>query len=170
MSDAPHTELIRKLQNNGTALDLASRQVAEAAWMSPSTGAEYLQKLGLNYLESFKLLSAIASDGGRDQGNKKEGGPSFFFPKRLSRGDYLLRFIFVVIAYALIGAYMNVASMTGRPAGMVPFVFFVLLSLYKLFVCDAARFRDRGKTGYFAFLSIIPGVNLVVQIYLWFAP
>ena len=62
MNETPHAELMRRLQNNGTPPAVASKEVAHALAMSPSNGAEYLKQQGLDYMECFKLLSAVTTE------------------------------------------------------------------------------------------------------------
>ena len=150
---------------------LAANEVEKALATSPSDGAENLQKLGLDYLATFKLLSTAVNEVGFERGNQGDGLFSVLFPWRLSRGEYLLRYLFVIVGVTLALAYPAFEKVRGTPmrSTILPVVGVILISIYKIGVLDAARFRDRGKTGFFAFIMILPVANLIAQVYLWFA-
>jgi hypothetical protein len=170
MDDTPNSILVRKLQNNGMALDIAASEVQKVMAMSPSGGAENLQKLGLDYLASFKLLSLAAKDDDSDRASEGGGLFSVLFPRRLTRGEYLVRYVFFIVGLILASAYPAFQMVRHiQTNGIIPAVFILLVLLYKIVVLDAARFRDRGKTGFFAFFMILPAANVIAQVYLWFA-
>jgi len=73
MHETPHAELSRKLQNIGASPAVASREVAHAMAMSPTSGAEHLKRLGLDYLECFKLLSVATAEGIQNERNRSGG-------------------------------------------------------------------------------------------------
>ncbi len=168
MNESPRDELIRKLQNNGMPPASASAEVAKAMAMSPSDGAAHLKQLGLDYLDCFKVLSAATVEENRNEANQGEGLFAVIFPWRLSRGDYLLRYLFFILALILTLAYPAFIRVKGGHTGFGPPVCIVLALLYKIIVMDAARFRDLGKSGFLACVMIIPVANLVAQFFLWF--
>lgn len=137
--------------------------------MSPSNGAEYLKRLGLDYLDSFRLLSLVTRDEIQVSRDRGEGFVAVVFPQRLTRGEYLLRYVFVTVGLVLIVAYAGFARIKTGREGFAPVVCVLLLILYKVGILDAARFRDRGKTGFWAFIMILPLGNVIAQFYLWFA-
>ena len=170
MDDAPHTVLIRKLQNNGMAPALAANEVEKAMAMSPSDGAENLQKLGLDYLATFKLLSTAVNEVGSERANQGDGLFSVLFPWILTRREYLVRYVFVVLGLAMALGYPAFLKVRGSPTtSVVPEICFVVLLVYKIGILDAARFRDREKPGFYAFFMILPVANLIAQFYLWIA-
>ena len=170
MDDAPHTVLIRKLQNNGMSPALAANEVEKALAMSPSAGAENLQKLGLDYLAALKVLSDAGKDDGSYQPSRLSGLFSVLFPWSLTRGEYLLRYVFVVLGLAMSLAYPAFLKVRGSPTtSVVPEICFVVLLVCKIGILDAARFRDREKPGFYAFFMILPVANLIAQFYLWIA-
>lgn len=169
MHETPHAELSRKLQNIGASPAVASREVAHAMAMSPTSGADYLKCLGLDYLDCFRLLSLVTKDeiqSSRDQG---EGLVAVLVPRRLTRAEYLLRYVFVTVGLILIVAYAGFARIKTGREGFAPVACLFLLALYKIWVLDAARFRDRGKPGFWACVMILPLANVIAQFYLWFA-
>lgn len=169
MIETPNAELVRKLQNIGASPTVASREVAHAMAMAPSNGADYLKCLGLDYLDSFRLLSVVTTDEIKVGRNQGEGLVAVLFPRRLTRGEYLLRYAFVTIGLILIVAYAGFARMKTGREGFAPVACVLLLILYKAAVLDAARFRDRGKPGFWACVMILPLANVIAQFYLWFA-
>ncbi len=152
------------------AAAVAANEVAKAAAMSPAAGAESLQKLGLDYLATFKILSSAIIE---NRSSRVTYGGSFFsilFPWRLARGEYLLRYAIVAAGLVFALGYPAFLKVRGRPmTSEVPVICFVILLIYKVGVLDAARFRDREKSGFFAFFMILPVANLVAQFYLWLA-
>ena len=171
MDDTPRTILIGKLQNNGVASDIAANEVAKAMAMSPSHGAENLKKMGLDYLDTFKLLSLAANEDASDHSSHWGDLFSILFPRSLTRGEYLLRYVFVLTGLVVSLGYPAFQKVrAGTPiTSVVPVICFVVFFIYKVAVLDAARFRDRDKTGFYAFFMILPVANLIAQFYLWIA-
>ena len=52
---------------------IAATEVEKAMAMSPSNGAEYLKQRGLDYLQCFKLLSAVTAEELRNERNQGGG-------------------------------------------------------------------------------------------------
>lgn len=88
----------------------------------------------------------------------------FSFDGRLSRGDYVCRWLLLLacaVVVSLISGIMSVLAPLGALA-------FIALCVAQISI-SVRRLHDRGHSGLWLFLCIIPAANLLMFLYLLFA-
>jgi hypothetical protein len=92
------------------------------------------------------------------------------FPERIERLDYFLRWLLFFILGSVVAAFLlPLPKYIGIPHWL-PFVVVILLFLLRFPCADIPRFRSIGWSRWLALLFIIPIVNIVIQLMLFFKP
>jgi hypothetical protein len=92
------------------------------------------------------------------------------FPERIERLDYFLRWLLFLILVPVVAAFLlPLPKYIGIPEWL-PFVFVILLFLLRFPCADIPRFRSIGWSPWLVLLFIVPIVNFVIQLVLFFMP
>lgn len=95
---------------------------------------------------------------------------------RIGRVRYVARSVLATLAvYVVMGVGVGIGAVTGSDAGanIVTGVFMliaIVASLYLSFVFAIQRLHDLNKSGWLSILMIVPLINLILILFLWFAP
>ena len=87
----------------------------------------------------------------------------FSFNGRLNRGTYICRWL-VLLAAVLIGLICGILPF------LAPLGYLALLGLFVAQISLAVRrLHDRGHSGFWMFVCVVPALNLLMFLYLLFA-
>ncbi len=92
------------------------------------------------------------------------------FPEKIQRLDYLLRWLLFLIVVPVIAAFLLPLPLYVPIPRWLPFVVIILLVFLRFPCADIPRFRSIGWSPWLALLFLVPLVNLVVQLLLFFVP
>ncbi len=104
----------------------------------------------------------------RFQANIPDGNtwkPMYFsFNGRLNRGTYICRWLVLLLAAVLIGLICGILPF------LAPLGYLALLGLFVAQISLAVRrLHDRGHSGFWMFVCVVPALNLLMFLYLLFA-
>ncbi len=92
------------------------------------------------------------------------------FPEKIGRLDYFLRWLLFLILVPVVAAFLlPLPKYIGIPEWL-PFVVVILLFLLRFPCADIPRFRSIGWSPWLALLFIVPIINFVIQLMLFFKP
>lgn len=92
--------------------------------------------------------------------------PSFLFPTKLRRGQYLVRWLIWLVAF---GGSVALLVPLAKPTDLLILGAFVIALTYKILALDIPRLKDAGLSPFLLLLLIVPVANLVIVILLFFA-
>lgn len=94
----------------------------------------------------------------------------FSFDGRISRSPYWLKYNLPVMVVALVCWVLdNLLGTSFQPGSIgVIYVIFILLNIYPYLAVNVKRCHDRGRSGWFLLVMLIPLVNLWPSIELGF--
>lgn len=108
------------------------------------------------------------SFGARFQANIPDANtwkPMYFsFDGRLSRGDYVCRWLLLLLAAVVVSLLCGILSILA-PLGALAFIALCVAQIS----ISVRRLHDRGHSGLWLFVCVIPAANLLMFLYLLFA-
>lgn len=88
----------------------------------------------------------------------------FSFDGRLSRGDFVCRWLLLVLCAVVVSLLCGVISILA-PLGILAFIALCVAQIS----ISVRRLHDRGHSGLWLFVCVIPAANLLMFLYLLFA-